>query len=462
MPHAQFSEEVAEKLADLLLSQAPRAAETALKTGGTLFTGAGAVTSKTLDKILQKTENAKEGDRLQSLHGEISLGQMNQLADDLGMKASYTRVTNSDIADYEKILKQQNLLYAKVDAQNDDYCAFMHLSKDAEKFDEAAAVLKAQRGKTTEVSPKMYLDHLAPETVETMDGLDDVEIALFRHYARKAGLLYSVIDRGDNSHMVLYGAEDAPKVRRAMLHTGWDLTGANGALYRKQVEYHLEGHNKVHLSAEEASAELYIVSRDRPDTFVHITEADYTLYKSGKAVSNVKRDQSNFIRRCVADCLESVPAGVILTPDEYSPDISYEDLMNRPIISLHVSNYEEEVEASRLNGLIRLVEQKGGDGDVEVYGLETPEVTYEEYADNEFIMDTEERTARSHEFDHFKEAAFYSKKRLKRDTVQLDQRSVDYIIAKAEERKGAASQPVPERGKSEPTMGDQGPAKTFL
>ena len=458
---AQYTEEISEKIADLLLSQTPRAADVALKTGGTVVKGVGAISSQTLDKFLKSADDAKKREKLLSMQGEVSPTQMNQITEDLGMKSRVTRVTHSDVADYEKILKEQNLLYAKLSASNDDYCSFVHLECDAEKFIQAAEVLKAQRGKTTEVAPKMYMDHLAPDTVETLDGLDDVEIALFRYYARRSGLLYTVLDRADNSHMIVYSTEDAVKARRAMLHTGWDLTGANGALYRKQVEYHLEGHNKIHFSAEDASAELYIVSRDRPDTFVHITEEDYTLYKSGKPVSTVSRDQGDFVRRCVADCL-SVPSGVVLTADQYSPDISYEDIMDMPTISLHVSDYEEEVETARINGLIRLVEQKGGDGDMEVYGLETPEVTYENYADQEFILDSEEREARSYEFNHFKEAAYYSRKHLKRDTIHLDQRSVDYIIARAEERKGTASQGVPERGKSEPTMGGQGPTMNFL
>lgn len=454
------TEDIAEKIADLLLSNAPRTADVALKTGHTFVKGVGAISSQTLNKLLANTEDEKERAKLLNIHGEVTPTQMNEIIEKLGMKSRIVRVTNSDLKDYEKLLKEQQVLYAKLDMTKDDGCVFVYLERDAEKFRQAYDVLKAQRGTATEVTPKMYVEHLAPENVETLDGLDDVEITLFRHYARERGLLYTVYDRGDNTHMVLYGAQDADKVRRAMLHTGWDLTGANGALYRQQVEYMLEGRNKILYSAEEAATELYIVSRDRPGNFVHITEENYTLYKAGEPVSVVSREQGDFTRRCIADCM-ALPGAVVLTAEEYSPDLSYEDLIGYPTMSLHVSDYEEEVESARISGLISLVEKRGGDGDVEVYGLETPDATYESYADLEFILDEDERAARGHEFEHFREAAYYSRKRLTHDTINLSTRSVDTIIAHANARRSAAAEPVPERGNTVPTIG-QGPTKNFL
>lgn len=455
------NEEISEKIADLLFDQIPRTADYVLKQGEELVKGADEFATRTTTQLLDEAVKAKSSDRLQQLSGEVTMPQMNEILKTLGVKSRTLFVADSDLEDFEKLLQERHILYAKYNVADDDGHGFVYLDRDVEEVDQVTQLLKAQRGTAAEVTPKMYIDHLAPEFVETLDGLDDVEIALFRHYARQRGLLFTVIDREDNTHMVVYGAEDADKARRAMLHTGWDLTGANGALYRKQVEYMLEGHNKIHYSAEEAATELYIVSRDRPGNYIHITEEDYTLYKAGQPVSQVSRMQKNFAERCIQDC-RALTGAVVLTPEQYSPDISYEDLLDYPTISLHVSEYEEEVEASRLSGLISLVDKKETYGDPAVYGLETPEVTYDDYSDLEYIMDDEEREARGFEFIHFREAAYYSTKRHTRSTTKLELRSVDYLISRAEERRGAASQPVPERGKSGPAMGGNGPAEPFL
>ena len=52
-------------------------------------------------------------------------------------------------------------------------------------------------------------------------------------------------------------------------------------------------------------------------------------------------------------------------------------------------------------------------------------------------MDADEKKAREYEFEHFKQAAFYGSDRFVKNDIHLDQKNVDYIIAKAEEQRKA-------------------------
>jgi len=433
------TEDVAEKIADILADQTPRAANFILETGRSAAKNVGAMTQEALDKLLQNKKHDKEMEKWLNLTGEILPTQMNEIIQKLGMRSSTIRIANSDAPDLESILKEQGVLYAKLNMSKDDGCSYVFLDKDRPKVQDAVSVLLARRGRVTEMPASMYVNHMAPENVHTVGGLDDVEPALFRHYARKQQFLFTVIpqDQG-RSNLVVYDVKDKDKARRALLQASWDLTGANGALYRKQVEYHLQGHNKIRFSIEDAQRELYIVSKERPDTYIHITEEDYSLYKGGHKVSSVPRTSPEFDTRCYADCA-ALPSGVVIDPDAFRQGLNAEDMLDMPTINLHVRDFNEELERNRVTGLINLVAEKEtvDDENHSPWGLADPSISYSEFSGFEFIMDADERKAREYEFEHFKQAAFYSKDHFDASEIHLDQKNVDYIIAKAEEQRKA-------------------------
>jgi len=441
------TEDVAEKIADILADQTPRAANFLFEISKSTAKNVGSMTQEALDKLLQSKKHDKEMEKWLNLTGEILPTQMNEIIQKLGMRSSTIRVTNSDAPDLESILKEQGVLYAKLNMSKDDGCSFVFLDKDRDKVQDSVSVLLARRGRVTEMPANMYLNHMAPENVQTISGLDNVEATLFRHYARRQQFLFTVIpqDQG-RSNIIVFDRKDKEKARRALLQSSWDLTGANGALYRKQVEYHLEGHNKIRFSIEDAQKELYVVSKERPDTFIHITEEDYSLYKSGKKVSRVPRTHPEFDTRCYADCA-ALPGGVAIDPNDFRQGLHAEDMLDMPTINLHVSNFDEELERSRVTGLINLIAEKEtvDDENHSPWGLADPSISYSEFSGFEFIMDADERKAREYEFEHFKQAAFYGKDRIESRELQLDQKSVDYIIAKAEEKRREGLEQAQER-----------------
>lgn len=439
-----YSDDIAEKIFDLFTDQAPRAASFVLDTGSNVSKGIGSLTRSFLAEILKSLKDEKELKALLDLSGEVDAAKMNEAVKRLGQNSNTVCVADSDAKDFEKLLKQQDILFAKMNMMSDNKKVFVYLSKDSSKVQEATNVLFAMRGKVCEVPPNMYFKNLVPENVRTVDGLDPVETELFRHYAREQKLLYTIIPREDGKSLLVYDQKDVYKARRALLNTGWDLTGANGALYRKQVEYRIEGRNKIRYAVEEAERELFIVSRDRPDTYVHVTAADYTLYKAGKAVSNVARTTPDFDVRCMAAC-EGLNRPVVLESGEFMPGMKAEALQEKPTLDLHVHNYDEEIEMDRLSSYIDLVAKSSLDDEHNApWGIEDPSISYSEFSGMEFIMDTEEREAREYEFERFKKAAWYVKDKYTTDEVKVDQKSIDFIIAKAEAKRRAGNEPVRE------------------
>ena len=425
------TDDIPEKVADLLLEQTARAATTAVNTTASMVEGAGVITNDVLQKIYKDLQTRK----LLGKTGEITPLEMTDLIKKLHEKSSTVRVDDRDARDYEELLKQQDLLYAKMDIKDDAAKMFVFLNRDMEKIENIATVLSARRGKVNEVQADLYFKSLAPDNVRLVDGLDPAEMELFRHYSRQEGLLYTVLPR-DGKYAVLYGTEEEKKARKTLLHVGWALTSADGARIREQVEYHLEGRSMLQIEAEQAEHEFYLVNQKYPGHFIHITLDELEVYKGGKRLSTLSRGRSDFVDRCMALC-ESMQSAVVLQKEEFHPGMTREELQNHRTLELLPADYDEMIEMDHQNDFINLVALKSGMDDEHnaTWGLWDPSVSYSEFSAYEFIMDEEERDAREREFEHFKSAAFYAKDHYLEQEIHLDEKNIDYIIAQAEEKR---------------------------
>lgn len=439
------TDDIAEKVAGLLLDQTARAANFTYDAGAALAKNVGVLTKNGFKQLLSEQKAAEELRKIDNLTGEISYLQMNEFTQRLGMRSSATRVAMADAKEYEELLQRNNVLYAKADVKDDNCKVFFFLTRDQQKVNNINESLDAKRGLLTEVAPDLYFRDVAPKDVRIVQGVDPVEMELFRHYARAEGFLFTAIKKQDK-YTVAFGAEDERKARKAMLHVGWDLTGQGGARCREQVEYRLKGRSALQISAMEAQRELYVVSQRNPDKHICISSEDCAMYKKGKRVDSVARSSPDFYTKCL-QMVDSLDGAVLVAPGMFHPDMTREELAEYHPLDLHPADYDTLVEMDRQNNLINLVAMKSGmDNEHNAsWGLWDPSVSYGEFSGYEYIMDTEEREAREREFEHFKEAAYYSINHHDVQDIALDERSVDFAIAKAEEKRAGYTQGEPQR-----------------
>lgn len=443
---AAHTEDIAEKVANLLLNETAKATNFAIDSGATLVKGAGVMTKQALKKLIEKSKNDKEIQKLMSIEGELTPAQMNELVRRLGLKTSTVRIAESDVKEYETLLRKNNVLFSKVAFKDDNAKMFIFLSSDREKVQNVSTIMQASRGKVTEVAPDLYFKNLAPDKARMLSGLDRVEMELFRQYARQENLLFTSIKHEDSKYSIVYDAAQDKTARKTMLHVGWDLTGPNGRRNREQVEHRLHGRSAVQISAEEGKQELYIVSKNNPENFMNITAEGFSYYKMGKKIGAVPRNSPDFFTRCMAQ-LDGIANAVVLNEFQYHPGITHEDIKDKPTIDLHDREYDMLMEMDRQNNLINLVAMKSSHDDEhnDTWGIWDTSVSYAEFAGYEYIMDEEEREARAYEFDHFKDAAFYSKNRFIEDDINLDEKNLDLIIQKAEAKRKSYESREPER-----------------
>lgn len=432
------TEDIPEKVADLLFDQTPRAAGAAANATDLTIQTINHKIEDFLAQLRNKRQEKEKLEQLSQLKGEVNVSSMNELLRNMGLKSHTMRLADSDAKDFEGFLKREELLFAKMSDKYDDATIYIFLDRDKKRVEAARTALFAYRGKVQELEPNLYFSDLTPDDVRVVKGLDAVELTLFRHYARHEGLLFTVVPQGDKNYVV-YAQKDRAKANKALGYMSWDLTGANGARYRQQVEYHLEGHNKIRMCLEDAEREMYIVSRDNPGNFIRLTCADYTLYKGAQQVATYSRaNTADFEERVMAAC-DGLRNPMVLDVDDFVPGMQFEDLMQFPTMELHTPDYDDEIEMNKVNSLANLIAMKqaiDNEGNTP-WGVADSSISYSEFSGFEFIMDTDEREAREREFAHFLKADAYGTDRYEVEDIHMDQKSVDFLIAQAEMKRDA-------------------------
>ena len=227
------SDDISEKVANVLFEYLLRSANYVTDTAPNAIGAVGKAGEKAFSSVESfAKELLKQADSKRYLEkdGEISAAEMNQAVKRLQSRARTIRIGDSDAKDFEAMLHAEKVLYAKIDMRDDNCKMFMYMDKDEEKIDSVSTALHARRGTITELAPNLFIRALQPAQTLTVQGLDNVELELFRHYARETGALFTVVSRPDGN-MLVVPAEDAQKARRALTYAGWVLTGGGRRSY---------------------------------------------------------------------------------------------------------------------------------------------------------------------------------------------------------------------------------------
>jgi len=466
------TEDIAEKVGDLLIEQTARAGAYVLDNAPIVKDGVVRGSSQITGKIVKRVRDGSANHRLKEFEkqgSKLPLTEFWSLSKKLNYPTDTMKIADGDSKEFENLLRKEQIAFTALDNTTDNYTVFVFFRKDAEKVKRAKEGLMAHRGQVTELSPKMFMDALDPDKVTVLENVDSVRAELFRYFAREHGLLFAYLPETDNrSGQVLYQSKDAVKARQTMLSVGWALTSEGGAKVLQQVQHYLRGRNSINRSIEEGNKELYIVSKTNPSHMVRITEKEMTLYKNGQEVHSIDRMKPDFYTHCMEAC-EAIPNGVVLTADEYKdPHVMANTLANMPTLDLfppdtvevteegYVNNlydgFDPIREQARINRLYDLVSRKmnldneGNSG----WGAFDSSVSFSEFAGDEAYRDTAEWEGREAEFEHFKKAAFYSNDHFHPEEIDMTDRSIDYVISRAYKRAGYAPEPEQEAPIHEP------------
>lgn len=463
------SDDIAEKVADLLLEEGSRLGAHVTEQVPILVGGVSNATGKAFKKLFKDAQHGISNKKLQELEQagtRLNMPQFEAMAKKLGQEKQVINIADSDANDLEDFIRKEKMVYVRMQVNEDDYNTFVFFSKDADKVKHARELMETRRGAVTELPANMFMEALSPDKVTVLSNVSEADTELFRHFAKEHGLMFTVLKAKEHDEArIVYRSQDAEKARQVLLSVGWALTSADGARIREQVQFMREGRSAIDIAGEEGQRELYVVSNSSPGHYIHIAGDGFELYKAGKKVMSVGRDEANFVDRCKQACL-AIPSAVVLQEDEYRPDLTVQELQQMHTMDLFppdkleftddgftnvmLDGYDALREQEELNSLYHLVAQKmalDNEGNAN-WGLFDSSVSFSEFAGYEHYQDEAERAGREAEFEHFKKAFSFGSTAYAPEEVDMDDKSLDYIISRAYARAGGRPEEArePQRG----------------
>ena len=183
----------------------------------------------------------------------------------------------------------------------------MFMSGDSDRVNDIITMFRAEKGIITELDPVFFLNNYAVDSIGYVDGIGEVELALFRQEAARNGLIFSCLEtETENEYLVLHRVDDKAAVTKAMERVVWALSGEDGSELRAMLEKELANQELVRRALYEGKEEFYIVDGRNPQNYIRSSAAAVVYNKGGKVVTRAERGRADF-----ADRASRAAAGLI-------------------------------------------------------------------------------------------------------------------------------------------------------
>lgn len=272
--------------------------------------GAGTLVGK-----IQSAAAQKEKQKLMESFGVTK--EFQKYMDSKEGKMQSFMVAKKDYIDFAREMKKRDIPFLTYDVLGDDCYSVLYRNIDKSKVELSIKAFKESRSLETEMTADRFAEKYAGQGVHSISGINLVELELIRHYAVKSNLQFAAQAIGDDSQCKILFS-DQTKIDEILKKAAWALTGEKGPLVKQQIEYRIAGRESGTriLTQEEAEKEFYIVSKQQPSHYMHITANDIELYKDNKVVTTIMHDDAAFYDKSVR-ALCGMDEPVILTEDEW-------------------------------------------------------------------------------------------------------------------------------------------------
>lgn len=353
-------------------------------------------------------------------------------------------VADEDVDELTQKLQEAGVLYVKLDIAEDDAKCLLYLSGDDYAVNKAMTSLMVDRGLVTEMDPEEFLDTRAKTGVGTVDGLDGAELEAFREYARKEKLPFAKVPVDEDHHIVVYEPEKSEKVKKVLAAAVFALSGDRGKDLRGALEAEATSRRTLYRALEDRKEHVIISTKNR-DHFVLVDDREAVLYKNGKRVSDVSRENPQFFEKAL-QMADGLGESAVFDKGEYALSGSRDELK----VAFHEERLKEKIEGRASNDQLRnyyeeqnerrrLIEEKMAldDENQNPFWIFDGGYTYGDATVHEGIDDRDgEQKEETEDVDRVK-------RRLSameiEETLAATPRGIDAIIARAEQRKSEAT-----------------------
>lgn len=400
-----------------------------------------------LIELVLKKENFKA---LLKDGGEATLKEF-QKSLKKGEAFSSLRFDDSMTDDYLRFLNENKILYMALnDTENGSHC-FVFRNRDLEKVNEIKNMVETIHYGKKEIDPKLFMDIYNNKDIAFTDSnLSPEKVELVRYFMKPADAIYSVATDSHGQSMLLFQPENEKKIKDAMYSADWMLRGNFGPKVKQQLQYRIKGRQDIVQRIEDAEKEFYILSKNNPKNYVHVTEDQISYYKNNKEIPSMTmpRDNANFAAHAW-DLIEGISSPVIVEPAEFFENIvkRQEIVSSKQTLNEFPSEMIVEEEIAKYNKLRDLASYKmsldnENQGD---WALYVDSVPYAEFNGREEMLDDDLR--KQQEYELLRKSIKESQQQQRINEITLRDKSLDVVIEKARERADEQSR-ADERGRN--------------
>lgn len=369
-------------------------------------------------------------------------------------------IADEDAAEFAEKLKESNVLFVMHDIEGDSAKMLMYMSGDDYSVQKALGSFMADRGLVTEMDAEKFIDTRLKNGVGTVDSLNDVELEAFRRFAKNEKLPFAKIRTANDNNLIIYEPEKSKEIKKVLAAAVWALSGREGDKISKSLDAKIKARKELYVALEDGK-EHVIVSGKNPKSFLLIDNKEAVLYKNGKKVQNVSRENIDF-REKVLQMSDGLEDAVVLNKGDYRLEGSAEELsvvFHKELVNNKLKNRIPERELDKLfeeaNDRRRLVEEKMAldDEHQDPFWIFDAGYSYSSASEHEQSDDNDEERR--------KELEEIDKTTRKLRSLGIDEvaasapRGIDAIIARAEQRRD-------EKAKAEDRSRDDKPFKDIF
>lgn len=345
------------------------------------------------------------------------------------------RVPDDEIQDYKRFLKQEKKVYVVLDDLQTNSQVILFRERDRNTVENIQKLVGTIHKEQTEINPKVFLKGFENADISIVSGLNRNELELFRYFIKETPCLHAVVSDDNGNYTVLYKPEDVKKVNKALHLSNWCFNGEYKELVKEQVEYRIKGRNKINLDLEDAAKEFYIVSKSNPKNYVHVSEKEISYYKNEMEIHKISRDFPDFKARTWL-AINSLSSPAIFEPEEFSMDVGERQAVLDTKMTLDefpqdMFVEEEMLKYNRMRDLISLKMNLDDEFNAD-WALYDTSVSFAEFGGQEHLDDIDAMNQKERDFDEMKASYKDTISKYKKETLTVDNQSLDYIIAKTE------------------------------
>lgn len=265
-----------------------------------------------IDALIQQMREAqreKDEKKYQEKSGLMELEEMKKR----DKRLSQFTVPDEDIEHLKVLMKQQGVRYYIFDIQNDDGKIVYFPESQRELVKQAISIQSAERGLMNEVNSQAFLQAHKGEEFSVIGNLDEVDLELLRHHARKTDVVFATVGH-DEKYKILTDTRNREKLERILS----EYVGKESVVseIREQVRARIDEQKKIRASIDDPDREVYILSASNPTVYLHLSPEEFEYCKGGNQVCSVDRTEFEF-RDMALTKLEAITEPVLMTKEEY-------------------------------------------------------------------------------------------------------------------------------------------------